>query len=92
MIDAKEARANTEAQITKIAKEFILNNVGQAVQEAIDGGHFFATVSFDGVPNPEKAGAEVVKLLEADGYRAKHVYYDGPRSENYIALDWEDAD
>lgn len=92
MIDAKEARANTEAQITKIAKEFIINNVGPAVQEAIDNGSFFATVSFEGVVNPERTGPEVVRQLELYGYRAKHTYYNDHGYSNYISVDWEDED
>lgn len=90
MMTAEQARIATKERITVIAKEFILNNVGPAIQEAIDGGHFFATVCFEGVPNPEETGAEVLKLLEVDGYRAKHVYCDTIRYENYISLDWED--
>lgn len=92
MMTAKEARANTEAQITKIAKEFIINNVGQAVQEAIDSGHFYATVSFEGVPNPETIGPEVVKQLETYGYRAKHTYHNDHGYSNYISVYWEDED
>lgn len=90
MMTAEQARAATKERITGIAKEFILNNVGPAIQEAINGGYFFATVSLEGVPNPEETGAEVVRLLEVDGYRAKHIYCDVLKYENYISLDWED--
>ena len=92
MKTAKEVKAETEARLIIIAKEFILNNTGIPIQDAINNGYFSATVSFDGVPNPEKAGAEVVKLFEEQGFEAEHVYYEGPNGhENYIYINWEEA-
>lgn len=91
MIDAKEARAATNDRLAIIAKEFIINNTGIPIQDAINNGHFHTTVSFEGVPNPEKVGAEVVRQLEEQGFKAEHVYYDGYNGyDNYILIKWED--
>lgn len=91
MMTAKEARAATQNRLVVIAKEFIMNNVGMPIQEAIDNGYFHTTVSFEGVPNPEKTGEEVVRQLTAQGYEAEHVYYDGPNGyDNYILINWGD--
>lgn len=87
-MNATAARAATKVQITKIAKEFITNNTGIPIQDAINDGYFSTTVSFDGVPNPEKIGIEVVKQLELQGYEAQHVY-DPTYNENYIVISWE---
>lgn len=90
MISAKEARLETQSRLIQMAKEFIINCAGEAVQEAIEVGRFFATPSFVGVPNPEKTGVEVVKLLQEQGYEAKHVFNDGPNGcDNYILIRWE---
>ena len=91
MISAKEARAATNDRLVVMAKEFIINNTGIPIQDAINNGHFHATVSFEGVPNPDKVGAEVVRQLEEHGFEAEHVYYDGPNGyDNYILIKWED--
>lgn len=87
---AKEARAATNYRLVVMAKEFIINNTGIPIQDAINSGHFHTTVSFEGVPNPEKVGAEVVRQLKEKGFEAEHVYYDGPNYENYIFIKWED--
>lgn len=93
MITAKEARAATNDRLVVMAKDFINNNIGIPIQDAIDNGHFYTTVSFEGVPNPEKVGAEVVRQLELEGFKAEHVYYDGPNGyDNYILIKWEDEE
>ena len=91
MISAKEARAATNDRLVVMVKGFIINNTGIPIQDAINNGHFHTTVSFEGVPNPEKFGAEVVRQLEEQGFEAEHVYYDGPNGyDNYILIKWED--
>ncbi len=91
MITAAQAKEKTMERITQIAKEFILNCAEPAVEEATLVGRFTATPSFKGVPNPEVTGAEVVKLLQEQGFEAEHVYYDGPNGyDNYILIKWED--
>lgn len=91
MLTAKEARAATNDRLVVMAKEFIINNTGIPIQDAIDNGQFNATISFEGVPNPEKVGAEVVRQLNEQGFEAEHVYYDGINGyDNYILIKWED--
>lgn len=91
MITAKEARAATNDRLVVMAKEFIINNTGIPIREAINSGRFHAIVSFDGVPSPENTGAEVVRQLKEHGFKAEHVYYDGPNGyDNFIFIEWED--
>jgi hypothetical protein len=91
MMTANEVRAATIDRLATMAKEFIINNAGISIQDAIDNGYFYTTVSFEGVPNPGKTGAEVVRQLEEKGFEAEHVYYDGPNGyDNYILIKWED--
>lgn len=90
MMTATQAKEKTKERLRVIAEEFITNNVGVPIQEAIDNGRFFCTVSFKGVPDPEQTGEEVVRLLKLLDYEAEHVYYDGPNGyENYILIKWE---
>lgn len=91
MMTANEARVATIDRLAVMAKEFIINNVGMPIREAINNGRFHATVSFEGVPNPVKTGEEVIRQLGEQGYEAEHVYYDGPNGyDNYILIKWGD--
>lgn len=91
MITAKEALAATNDRLVVMAKEFIINNVGMPIREAINTGRFHTTVSFEGVPSPEKTGAEVVRQLKEQGFEAEHVYYDNVNGyDNYIVIKWGD--
>lgn len=91
MITANEARVATIDRLAVMAKEFIINNVGMPIRDAINSGHFHTTVSFEGVPSPEKTGEEVVRQLKEQGFEAEHVYYDGPNGyDNYILIKWGD--
>jgi hypothetical protein len=61
------------------------------IREAINNGRFHTTVSFEGVPSPEKTGAEVVRQLKEQGFEAEHVYYDNVNGyDNYIVIKWGD--
>ena len=89
MITAEQAKEQTMERITQVAKEFITNEVSQAVQQAIDFGRFYCTVNLKGVHNPSVVGAEVVNQLQALGFEAEHIScaldHDG-----YIDIKWED--
>jgi hypothetical protein len=91
MITAKEALAATNDRLVVMAKEFIINNVGMPIREAINNGRFHTTVSFEGVPSPGKTGAEVVRQLKEQGFEAEHVYFDNVNGyDNYILIKWGD--
>ena len=91
MITAKEALAATNDRLVVMAKEFIINNVGMPIRDASNNGRFHTTVSFEGVPSPEKTGAEVVRQLKEQGFEAEHVYYDNVNGyDNYIVIKWGD--
>ena len=89
MITAAQAKEQTMERITVVAKEFITNEVSQAVQKAIDFGRFSCTVNLKGVHNPTVVGAEVVSQLQDLGFIAEHIScqldHDG-----YIDIKWED--
>ena len=91
MITAKEALAATNDRLVVMAKEFIINNVGMPIRDAINNGRFHTTVSFEGVPSPEKTGVEVVRQLKEQGFEAEHVYFDNVNGyDNYILIKWGD--
>lgn len=97
MITAAQAREETKERLRVLAQEFIVNNVGIPVQNAIDKGKFFTTVPFDGKKNSEAnteaLGKVVVSQLQDQGYIAEHVYYDGPNGyDNYILIKWGETE
>jgi uncharacterized protein (UPF0216 family) len=96
MISAAEAKQKTLERINQLAKEFIINNTGIPIQTAINNGKFFTNVSLEGKDlakvDTEVLGAEIVKLLEEKGYKAEHMYYDGPQGyDNYVIIKWGEA-
>lgn len=97
MTNANQARLATEARIHGLAKEFRINKVEPKIQAAIDEGHFFCNVSLINLdydlPNPQKVGPELVKILEGEGFKATFSYCDnGPRTEAYVTIDWKGED
>ena len=89
MMTAAQAKEKTKERLRVLAEEFILNNVGIPLQDAIDAGEFLCSVLFVG---NEKLGAEVVSKLQDQGYVAKHVYYDNTNGyANYISIEWENG-
>jgi hypothetical protein len=88
MMTAAQAKVKTQERIKVLAAEFILNNVGVPLQDAIDTGAFRCSVYFEG---NENLGAEVVSQLQEQGYTAEHVYYDNINGyANYISIKWGD--
>lgn len=88
MITAAQAREKSMEKITQIAKEFITNCAEPAISEAISEGRFKATPAFEGT---DIIGEEVVRLLQQEGFKVDHVYYDGPNGYyNYILIEWEE--
>lgn len=89
MITATQAKEKTAERLQQLAKEYIINVVEPAIDQAIKNGRFFVTPSFKEVINPEQTGVEVVKLLQEQGFEAEHVYYDGAHGyDNYILIKW----
>lgn len=89
MITAAQAKEKTREKLQQLAKEYILNTVEPAIDEATKLGRFVAVTKYDGTKN---SGAEVVKLLEERGFYADHFIYDGPNGyDNQITVKWEDA-
>ena len=82
MMTAAQVKEKTKERITQVAKEFILNEIEPAIDEAISFGRFCCTVSINGIINPTVTGAEVVSQLQALGFEAEHI-------EDYIDIKWE---
>lgn len=92
MMTANEARTATNDQLTKIAKEFIWNVVSKRIQDAIDHGYFFATVSTEDLLDTNNARAAVSKILETD-YGFVVDYTNGVRNEEgYFTIRWDVGD
>ena len=89
MITAAQAKEQTMERITMVAKEFITNEVSQAIQKAIDFGRFFCTVNLKGVPNPSVVGVEVVNQLQDLGFIAEHISCPID-TDGYIDIKWRD--
>ncbi len=89
-MSAAQAKEKTMERITQVAKEFITNEVSQAVQKAIDFGRFSCTVNLKGVVNPEVTGKEIVSQLQGLGFIAEHISCQLDH-EGYIDVKWEEA-
>ena len=89
MITAVQAKEQTMERITKVAKEFITNEVSQAVQKAIGFGRFHCTVNLKGLTNPKATGAEIVSQLQDLGFVAEHTSC-ALDTEGYIDIKWGD--
>lgn len=89
MITAAQAREKTKEKLQQLAKEYILNTVEPAIDEATSLGRFIAVTEYNGTKH---SGAEVVGILEEHGFYAEHFLYDGPNGyDNHITIKWEDA-
>ena len=88
MMTAAQAKEKTMERINQVAKEFIINEVDRAVQQAITFGSFSCTVNLEKVTNPTVVGAEVVKQLQDLGFVAEHVNCPLDH-QGYIDIKWE---
>ncbi len=79
MISAAQAKEKTKERITQIAKEFIINDVERAIDEAIGFGQFSCTVKHAHTVPYQEAVAE---LLEKEGFTVI-------TEEGYYDIDWE---
>ena len=79
MISAAQAREKTKERIIQVAKEFIINEVEKAVNEAIGFGQFTCTVKHAHTVPFQEAVAE---LLEKEGFNVI-------TEEGYYDIDWE---
>ena len=89
MMTAAQAKEKTKERITQVAKEFIINVVEMAVDEAISTGRFYCSVTLKGVPSPKVTGAEIVRQLQDLGYVAVHTNC-AMDPQGYIDIKWEE--
>lgn len=79
MISAVQAKEKTKERIIQVAKEFIINEVERAVNEAIGFGQFSCTVKHAHTVPFQDAVAE---LLEKEGFAVI-------KGDGYYDIDWE---
>lgn len=88
MITAAQAKEKTREKLQQLAKEYIINVVEPAIDEATKLGRFTVATKYEGT---KSSGAEVVKILEERGFWVDHFLYDGPNGyDNHITVKWED--
>ena len=75
MINAAEARKQTEEQILRIAKETIVNKLGPEIEKQTSRGKYTANIDIGDTPSPIEVGNVMKKLLsEQYGYSTKFTY------------------
>lgn len=93
MMTAREAHIATMDNINRYAKEFIINTLEDEIRGAADEGLFVTQVDVKTIRGGAVTAKEVVRLLKESGYQAEHICNEyNDVCENYIYVDWEDAD
>ena len=93
MKTAQEARAATLKQIERIAGEFVLNEVADAIQKKINEGKFSLKMPLKGtVTHMEDYSSAIIKFLEDKGYTAEVCdnSNDIHDDEIYINISWKE--
>lgn len=93
MINATDARIETEARVEQLAKEFIINTCSDNIRKAIDDCEFSCNVTLNNIPNCKVVAPKVVELLEKE-YNYSVTLYEGTgtfEKAAYITIDWKES-
>ena len=93
MKTAQEARAATLEQIKRIASEFIINEVSNAIEKQINQGFYSLRMPLRGIRgNMENYASSIVSELEEKGYNAEVCDKSKDRNEDevYINISWKE--
>ena len=93
MRTAQEAREATRAQIDKIAGEFVINEVSDAIDKQINQGCYSLRMPLNGMwGNMENYAFAIVSVLKEKGYTAEVCDKSNDRHdyEAYINISWEE--
>ena len=93
MRTAQEARAATIVQIDNIAREFVVNEVSNAIEKQITQGCYSLRMPLRGVRgNMEKYASAIVSVLKEKGYTAEVCDKSNDRHDDevYINISWEE--
>lgn len=85
---AAEAKEKTFERIRVIAKEFVLNTVNPAIQNAINEGRFKTNVLIRDLPSRVAAATEIEKLLREKGFEVEFIAQHGVGE--YFSINWGD--
>lgn len=91
MRTAQEARAATIVQIDNIAREFVVNEVSNAIEKQINQGSYSLRMPLRGVRgNMENYASAIVNVLKEKGYTAEVCDKSNDRHEDgvYINISW----
>ena len=93
MKTAQEARAATLEQVERIAKEFVMNEVSNAVEKRINEGMYSLKMPLQGIRGRmENYASAIVSVLKEKGYTAEVCDKSNDRHDDevYINISWEE--
>ena len=93
MKTAQEARAATLEHVERIAREFVINEVSNAIEKQINQGSFSLRMPLKGVRgNMENYASAIVSVLKEKGYTAEVCDKSNDRHDDevYINISWEE--
>ena len=93
MKTAQEARAATLEQVKRIASEFVINEVSNAIEKQINQGSYSLRMPLRGVRGSmENYASAIVSVLKEKGYTAEVCDKSNDRHDDevYINISWEE--
>ena len=93
MKTAQEARAATLEHVDRIAREFVINEVSNAIEKQINQGLFSLRMPLRGIRGcMESYASAIVSVLKEKGYTAEVCDKSNDRHDDevYINISWEE--
>ncbi len=93
MKTAQEARAATLQQVERIAREFVVNEVSNAIEKKINEGKYSLRMPLKGVRGRmENYASAIVSVLKEKGYTAEVCDKSNDRHDDevYVNISWEE--
>ena len=93
MKTAQEARAATLEQVKRIASEFVVNEVSNAIEKQINQGCYSLRMPLKGARGRmEKYASAIISVLKEKGYTAEVCDKSNDRHDDevYINISWEE--
>ena len=93
MRTAEEARAATLEHVERIAREFVLNEVSNAIEKQINQGRYSLRMPLRGMwGQMENYASAIVSVLKEKGYTAEVCDKSNDRHDDevYINISWEE--
>ena len=93
MKTAQEARVATLEQVERIAREFVVNEISNAIEKRINEGKYSLRVPLKGArERREDYSSAIVKALKEKGYKSELCDKSNDRHDDevYINISWEE--